>query len=236
MIEWRNWVLVVIGYLMMGTSAVADDDKMRTIAVSASGHVMAEPDIAMITTGVETYSQSARQALAENSKRVDAVLQAIKGLGIDAKDIATRQFRVMPVYEQVKSSNGADGQRIGGFRVINTAVVTVRDVKKIGDVIDRAAEQGANQFDDIDFTISGLEFKLDEARRDAMRNAIRRAKLYVEAAGAKLGEVVTISEQVIDGGDGGRFYRNSARMAASAPVEPGTQKVGVTVNVVWQLD
>ena len=102
-------------------------------------------------------------------------------------------------------------------------------------MIDRAAEQGANTIGAISFVVSGLETKLDAARREAMRNAIRRAKLYAEAADAKLGAIQTISEQ-FHGRPRQAHFGRAAKMSAAAPIEPGQQKLGVTVHAVWELD
>ena len=117
----------------------------------------------------------------------------------------------------------------------NSARLTVRDVSQVGAVIDRAAEQGANTIGSISFAVSGLETKLDAAREAAMRNAIRRAKLYAAAAGAKLGDIRTISESFHGQPRPAQFGR-AAKMSASAPIEPGQQKLGVTVHAVWELE
>jgi len=215
-------------------SVAKDDDIPRTISVSATGYVMATPDIAELSIGVITEAARAKAALDANSKRFAAVLSAVKGLGVASKDIATEQFRVSPVYERLKS-RAKNHQQIVAFRVHNTATVTIREISKTGDVIDRATTAGANNIGRIDFTVSGLELKLDIARQEAMRNAIRRAKLFAEAAGATLGQVQTISEQFHGAHRPQPVYRRAASMAA-APIAPGQQRLGVTVTTVWLLE
>lgn len=227
-------VLCLVAGLLAPLPTLADDKAARTISVSASGYVTAEPDIAQIAIGVITQAARAKAALEQNSKLFGAVLEAVKGIGVDAKDIATERFQVSPVYARRESSNGYAKNKIDGFRVHNTALVTVRDIKQTGAVIDRAAENGANNIGSISFVVSGLETKLDDARRAAMANAIRRAKLYAEAAGAELGAVKTVSEQYH--GQPRPQGRHVARMSAAAPIEPGQQKLGVTVHVVWELE
>lgn len=227
-------VLCLVAGLLAPLPALADDKSARTITVSASGYVTAEPDIAQIAIGVVTQAPRAKAALEENSKLFGAVLEAIKGIGVDAKDIATERFQVSPVYARRKSSNGYARNKLDGFRVHNSALITVRDIKQTGAVIDRAAENGANNIGAISFVVSGMETKLDDARRAAMANAIRRAKLYAEAAGVELGAVRTVSEQFL--GQPRPQTRHVARMSAAAPIEPGQQKLGVTVHVVWELE
>jgi uncharacterized protein len=210
------------------------ETKPRTITVSASGYVTAQPDIAQIAIGVVTEAKSAKTALEQNSKLAAAVLAGIKRLGIDPKDIATQQFQVSPIYERRKSSSGYAGNRVNGFRVRNIANITVRNIKQTGSVIDRAAELGANDIGAINFVVTDMETKLDEARRAAMHNAVRRAKLYAEAANATLGSIQTVSEQ-FHGRPQAAQFRRTARMSAAAPIEPDQQKLGVTVHAVWSL-
>ncbi|MFT5509360.1 MAG: hypothetical protein ACI89J_002442 [Hyphomicrobiaceae bacterium] len=221
---------VAAGVLGVQPAIAQVETKPRTITVSASGYVTAQPDIAQIAIGVVTEAKSAKTALEQNSKLVAAVLAGIKRLGIDPKDIATQQFQVSRIYKRGKSA----GNRINGFRVRNIANITVRNIKQTGSVIDRAAELGANDIGAINFVVTDMETKLDEARRAAMRNAVRRAKLYAEAANATLGSIQTVSEQ-FHGRPRQAQFRRTARMSAAAPIEPGQQKLGVTVHAVWSL-
>lgn len=226
---------IVIAFMLLAAPAAADDtDKPRSISISATGYVTATPDTARLSIGVLTEEASAAKSLEANSNRFKDVLAEIKRLGIKSEDIATEQFQVRPVYASIKSSSN-NRQEIVAFRVVNSASVTVRDIELLGRLIDSATRKGANQIGNIAFVVSGMEQKLDAARADAMRNAIRRAKLYAEAAGAELGKVHTISEQLQGGGSPQPVYARAARMAA-APIEPGQQKLGVTVTGVWLLE
>jgi uncharacterized protein len=209
--------------------------KERTITVSAEGTTNAEPDQARITIGVVTEAKSAKKALESNSKAFQAVLAGMKRLGIDARDIATQQFQVNPIYARQTKSSGRTRSEIDGFRVLNAANITVRRIEQTGAVIDRATELGANNIGAIDFVVSDIEQKLDVARREAMQNAIRRAKLYAEAAGATLGEILTINEQM-SGPPAHRPQMREARMSMAAPIEPGQQTLSITINAVWKLE
>ena len=111
--------------------------------------------------------------------------------GIDAKDIQTASFRVEPRY-----TRPIEGQapKIDGYSVTNEVQVLVRDLDKLGDILDRLVTAGANQTAGLNFEVSKAETLLDEARQQAVANALRRAKLYATAAGAEVGEVLTIVE------------------------------------------
>lgn len=204
----------------------------RIVSVAATGTVHAPPDSARITTGVVSEGATAREALDANSKAMRALIDGLKALGLDAKDIQTSQLGVEPRYEHYK-----DGRppRINGYRVVNQVRILLRDIGKVGEVIDRSITLGANQLGGISFEVSNAEALKDEARRQAMANGLRRAQIYATAAGAEVGRVLSISEtsrglqpQPIGGGV-------RMAMAESAPVEPGQQALEVTVYVTWSL-
>ena len=234
--NWMAAAMIATAAMAGAATAQADDKHPRTITINATGSVEAEPDYATISLGVLTEAEKAGKAVADNATAMSRVIEAFKKAGIPAKDIATEQYAINPIYANYKSASGGQTNRIDGFRVTNSATVTARDVTRIGELIDLAAENGANQFTDISFRVSGLDEKLDAARRDAMSNAIRRGKLYAEAAGVELGKVMTISEHVHGIAPQPQYRSREASMAASTPIEPGQQRLSVSVSVVWELD
>ena len=214
------------------TAMAADGDKLeRTISVSASGTVTAEPDIAHISAGVTTEGETAKDAIARNSAVMGKLIEGLKGAGIAARDIQTTTLQVEPRYTQPK--DGRPGA-ISGYRVVNQVRLTVREVKRLGEVLDQAIALGANQINSIGFDVADAETLKDEARKQAMVNAKRRAELYATAAGAQLGQVLRISE----GGAGDFAIRPMAgarSMAASVPIEAGTRTLTVHVDVTYAL-
>lgn len=210
--------------------AMADDDDKRRITISATGSVDAEPDMVRFSTGVVTQGDTAKAALDENSKRMRNVIDGLKALGISAKDIQTSAFNINPRYARRKTGQS----EIDGFEVRNTLMVLIRDPDALGGVLDKAATLGANQFGGIDFIVSETDTLLDKARTNAIKAAKRKAALYVEAAGARLGRVLRIRE-------GGRasgprpMMKGRAMVAESAPIESGTTTVSISVSVTWAL-
>ena len=175
----------VLGLALLGAlpAAHADDEKpRRSITVSASGTVSVEPDQARITSGVTADGATAREALTANTAAMQKVIGALKEAGIDAKDIQTASFRVEPRY-----TRPIEGQapKIDGYSVTNEVQVLVRDLDKLGDILDRLVTAGANQTAGLNFEVSKAETLLDEARQQAVANALRRAKLYAAAAGPR---------------------------------------------------
>lgn len=204
----------------------------RTISLSATGSVKTTPDKVEITTGVTSEGQTARDALYKNTQAMTKVVEGLKEAGIEAKDIQTTNFSISPIYEQKKQGQAAF---IIGYRVTNQVHITVRDTGKLGDILDKVVSLGANQVGSISFGVSEPEALKDEARKQAMRNAIADAKLYAETAGVELGPVLTITEE--DGGYIPRYAEAAAPMAMdkAVPIEAGTTTVQIRIRVTWEL-
>ena len=159
------------------------------------------------------------------------MIEALKSEGIDPKDIQTATFTVSPRYETRDDGRPA---RIVGYSAVNSVSVTSHDIEKLGAILDQLVSVGANSIGAISFDIDNPDDKQNEARKLAMEDAIGKAKLYVAAAGAELGPVMTIIEQ------GGYIPRSGgpmmeASIAKPVPIEPGIQTVDVAVQVTWEL-
>jgi uncharacterized protein YggE len=221
---------------LLARPAGAEEAPRPTLTLTGTGEVFAEPDTALISSGVVTEAKTAREALDANNEAIAAVIAAIKDAGIEPKDIQTSGFTVQPRYHYPKKSDEAEAPKIVGYRVSNTVTVKVRDLAKLGGVLDKAVTVGANNISGIDFLVSDADKRLDEARAIAMKDAIRKAGIYADAAGVKLTRIVSINEV------GG--YRPMPRKAAmamraeaapSVPVEAGEQALSVEVNVTWEI-
>ena len=132
-------------------------------------------------------ADTAKEALARNSTVMAKLIDGLKALGIAPEDIQTTSVNVEPRYVQAKDGRPAT---ISGYRVVNQVRLTVREVKRLGEILDGAIALGANQVNGIGFDVSNAETLKDEARKQAMSNARRRAELYATAAGAQLGSVL----------------------------------------------
>lgn len=227
-------ICAVMALVLTTFSAAAEDPRMdRTITVSATGTATAVPDSARIQTGVVSEAATAREALSANNAAMAKLIDGLKETGIEPKDIQTANFNLNPRY-----TNPADGQPpvIDGYQASNQVEVHVRNLDKIGDVLDKLVTLGANQMNGIVFDVSNAETLRDAARKDAIANARRRAKLYADAAGAKVGKVMAINE---GGSVEPRPYFKAGRVAAamdSVPVERGTQSLEANVTVTWELE
>lgn len=204
--------------------------RTSTVTVAGTGTVSAAPDMAEITTGVVTQAPTAAQALAANSQAMERLLQALGALGVAARDIQTTNISVSPLRRQ-----GRDGQppEITGYEVTNQRV-KVRDLSRLGRVLDQQVGQGANLVYGIQFGRQEPAPLLDEARKRAMADARRKAELYAVAAALKVGRVVAVQEA----GAVSPRSEMAPRMAMSAavPVAPGEQEIQASVTVTFTLE
>jgi uncharacterized protein YggE len=212
--------------------ALADEAPKRTISLSATGAIETPPDKVDISTGVTSQADTAKEALAKNTEAMSQVVAALKEDGIDPKDIQTSNFSVSPLYEDRKENRSP---KIIGYQVANSVRITVHDIGKLGDILDKAVTLGANDVGSIEFGVDEPEALKDKARQLAMQNAIANAKLYAEAAGVKLSKILTINE---DQGPIVARYAAPApmEMAKAVPIEAGTATVEVRVHVSFELE
>ncbi len=141
------------------------------------------------------------------------------------------------VYPARQEDGSQAAPRIVGYQVSNSVTARLRALDKIGMVLDAAVKAGANQIQGITFDVAKADELADEAREDAFANARRKAELYAKAAGAKLGDVLSIREAKGDGPQPGpRVMRMEAAKADAVPVETGEQTLHVEVEVTWALE
>ena len=225
--------LLALVPLQAAPALAHDGSDKRTISLSASGAVKTTPDKVDISTGVTTEAKTAREALDQNTEAMIKVVEALKADGIDANDIQTVNFSVGPVYEQK-----AEGKPpvVVGYRVTNQVRITLHDIKKLGAILDKVVTLGANQIDGIEFGVEEPEALKDEARKLALKNVTVNAKLYAEAAGVGLGQILSVTEE--ESSYQPRYAPMATRMdsAKEAPIEAGTASVEVRVRVSWELN
>ncbi len=215
-------------------------EKPFRFSITGHGEVKTEPDIAYLTLGTQTREKTAAEALAANTKAMRAVFDLLKSeFDIAEKDMATSNFAITPVYERYPQKPGhpTPPPKLVAYDVSNTLTVRVRDLEKLGRIIDAVVRAGANRVQGLSFGVSNRSKLLDEARRKAVADAKARAKLYAEAVGFALGPVVEVRE----GGvrplpvRRGRFMAKAmmAEEAAPVPVARGEQSMRVDVTITW---
>jgi uncharacterized protein YggE len=199
------------------------------IVVVGEGKISAAPDYAVIRSGVTSRAKTAAEAIDANSKAMTAVIAALTGSGIAQKDIQTARFSVQPVYAAPQP--GAE-QKLTGFSASNQVAVTVRDIGKVGDVLDRLIGAGATDVGNIEFLHADISKTLDQAREAAVADARRKAELYARAAGLSLGGVLWITEE---SASMPMPMPVAMRAGAAVPISPGEDVLSVRVTVGFDV-
>jgi uncharacterized protein YggE len=186
------------------------------------------PDVARVSVGVSVTKASVKGARDAAGKSMEAIIAAIKAMGIDEKDIKTSSIDLSPQY------SNSSTPKIIGYRMSEQLQITVRDLDKAGDVVDTATAKGATEVNGLWFEVGEPASALDEARAAAITQARTSAQKMSSAAGVSLGGVVSISESVAS--IPGPYYAGAAlRDEAATPIQPGTQDVQATVTVIFEI-
>lgn len=213
----------------------AAPENLRTLNVTGVGTVYLKPDIVYINVGVNTQRENAAEAVSINKEQTSAVIQAIKDFGVAEKDIRTSNFSIWsnPQYDPSGS-----GTILGtNYSVDNTVYVTIRDIDKLGDLLDAAIAAGANSIYSIQFDVEDKTEANQEARVLAVEDAKNQAQELADVAGLSLVEVQTIS--YYESGVSPNFYGGKGGGGgggeAAVPIQPGQLAVTVTVNLVYSI-
>jgi uncharacterized protein YggE len=207
----------------------------HTLNVNGSAQVMLTPDIAYISIGVHTEAKDATEAVASNNSKSQAVVDALQGQGVDVKDIRTTNFSIYPMDQY----NPTTGEKTGTvFAVDNTVYVTLRDLSKVGAILDAAIAAGANSVYGISFDVENKDAALAEARAKAVENARAQAEQLAQAAGVTLGAIQSIS--YYNSSPVPMYYDNKGigggdRANASVPISAGQLTITVDVSVSYEI-
>jgi uncharacterized protein YggE len=203
------------------------------LSISAQAEARRVPDVATLSAGVVTQAADANAAMRANATQMDKVMAAIKAAGIAERDIRTSGISLNPQYKYVENQSPT----ITGYQASNTVDLKVRDVARLGKVLDALVASGANQVNGPNFEIDQPEPVYDQARRDALQKAQARAEMYAKALGLKVRRIVSISE-----GGGYRppmpmpmMAMARAKNESDTSVAPGETTLTATLDVVFEL-
>ncbi len=221
--------------LVLSACGASTSPAARNLTVSGSGTVYLTPDIAYINIGVNTENTDIAQAVSLNNTQAQALVDALKNMGIAAEDIQTSNFSV---YSNSKADPMTGAASSYSYTVNNTVYVTIRDLSKLGSVLNTAVSSGANNINSISFDVADKTAAQAQARQKAMDNAASLAGELAQTAKLSLGEIQTISYSDVSPspyygygmGGGGAYAPN-----ASVPIQPGQLQVSVSVSVSYAL-
>lgn len=221
--------------LAAAAPAHAQEMKMpRTISLVGHGEVKLPPDMAIVTVGVLSPGNTAAEALSANTSAMSALFAVLKTAGIAERDIQTSNFMVQPRYDY---NQNTQPPKLVGYDVSNTVTVSIRKVDALGGLLDALVKAGSNQINGVMFDVSKRDSALDEARRLATQDAVRKATLYAQALKLSLGPVLSISEGVsYEPPVPMRMKAARAEaMSADVPIAGGEQTLSIDVNITWEI-
>lgn len=220
-------IIVSLAMLLgLAVQAVAEAP-MRVVSVVGEGQVAAVPDMAIISLGVTHDAKTAQTAMEQVNIDVAALLTALAGLKVDARDVQTDQLSVSPIW-----SDSVKSRRIIGFVARNTLSVRVRNLDKLGPVLDAALAAGSNTFNGVQFTLQDPSEQEAQARADAVRDGMAKAAQLAQAANATLGQIITLSEQ---GGVGQPKMMMATARRDSMAIATGEVSVSARVSITFDL-
>jgi uncharacterized protein YggE len=203
--------------------------------LNVTGEVTRVPDLATISAGVVSRASTATAALQDNASRMDKVIAAIKAAGIADRDIQTSSINLNPEYKYVENQ----APQLVGYTASNQVTIRFRDIRNSGKILDALVRQGANQINGPNMSVEHPEAALDEARASAIANGRARAELYARSLGMRVARVVSVSESGSYAPPPAppmpMYARAEAAAAPSTRIEPGEQKLQVTLSMVFEL-
>ena len=214
------------------------------IWVTGEATMGVEPDLVLLTVGVETTAETVALARAEAAEAMDAVVEAVKAHGLEDRDIQTQSFNIWPRYEypEVLSNEGTTRKQVlTGYMVSNLARIKVRNVDGVGAIIDNAAEAGGDttRIHGIDFTIEDPKPFTEQLREEAVADARAKAEHLASLAGVEVGELVYIGEAGA-APPPGPVFAEAALMAradaSSTSISGGELELRLSVQALYAID
>jgi uncharacterized protein YggE len=216
------------------TATNPSQEDRGTIQVTGQAEIAVPADLVRISFTVETEGKSAGEATGQNAREMEAVVSAVRGMGIPGMDVETFGYNLRPEYEV--SRDGTGTRTISGYRALNNIRVSLPDVDATGRVLDRAVEAGANRIADLQFEASDTRDARLQALGEAVSNAREQAQTIASAMGVELGIALEVH-----GGANASSPRSSGEMMfraaaeVSTPVEAGDHLVTASVTITYRI-
>ncbi len=231
------FLFVLAGFALASPARAQQEGRIRII-----GHAVIEvvPDEVTVRIGVSNKAPTPTAALDQNSAAARKLIDFTKKFGVDARDIQTGRVNLQPNTKTVRDQGGTTRQEGDGYTANNTVEVRLTDLKRLGELMRAALDQGATNISGVQFGITDQEKWDADARRKAVEDAVRQATQLTEAAKVKLGRIVEIAHPPrteARGADGlADFPMRRMGAAVAVPVEAGTIRVGAEVEIIWAIE
>lgn len=207
-----------------------------TISVSDKGTIYTKPDLALDYFSVITEAKTVAEALSQNTEKMNAVIDGVKKIGVEEKDLKTINFSIYPRYEWPSQNDPYQGERIlAGYEITQSLEVKIRNLEKVGEIIQAATGAGANESGSLQFQIENQDEIKNQARAEAIKKAKAKAKDLASQLGVGLGKIMYFDES------GANPYYYSAEKTTnmgggeSPQIETGENKIEVTVTITYEI-
>jgi uncharacterized protein YggE len=236
-----SFLIIFLPVLVAASNAEALETRLidinndRWVEVTGEGAIAAAPDFARLTLGVTTAGKDAGETMAANAKTASALVALIKSEGVAPVDIRTSSMSISPMFSQ-QSPGQAREPSITGYSVSNDVTVIIRDIPRLGALLDKAVSAGANSIYGIAYGQNDPSALLDKARPLAVADARRKAEIYAKAGGAQIGRLMALTEEA--GAQPPVAFATRAYLPsppAATPIEAGEDKLKVTVTARFEL-
>ncbi len=219
-----------------GTTTAPQTTNKGKITVNGQGSVAVKPDIAYLNLGVQTDDVDASKAQASNSNSINTIIKLLKDLGVAEKDIQTQNYSVYPKYDYSKVDPNTQNKIIG-YTVNNSVRVTVRDLTKVGTILDKAVASGANSNGGIQFSISDTKKYYEEALSQAIVDAQGKGTVIAKTLSKSISAPVEVIEQSSYSPTPVYYMAEAAKMSTAdtrVPVQEGQLTVSASVQVIYE--
>jgi len=239
-----SFIVDINNKIKQGRYIVQDIESQNTISVSATGEVYTKPDLAITSFSVLTEKATVDEALKENSEKMNKIIEFVKSQGVSDKDLKTTGLNIYPRYEWKRETliwPQPEGKRVLiGYEVRQSLQVKIREMEKVGAIIQGATSAGANQIGDLRFTIDNEDEFKNQARKQAIHEAKEKAKELAKQLGVKLVKIKNFSESGIYP----RYYSLDVSEAVgkgggetpTPQIETGENKIEVTVSIIYEIN
>lgn len=221
----------IIGGLVIQYKALPQN-VLQDIIVSGTGKVFAKPDVAMVSLGVKTQALKSQDAVSQNNEKMNAVIKAVKDLGVAEKDIQTTNYNLSPVYDWTEK-----GQVFKGYTLDQAVAVKIRNFDKINDILDASTSAGANTVGSLQFVVDNKEKALSEARVLAIAEAKAKAEDMAKVSGLSLVKIVNVSEAKNNYPQPfyGMGITNASEKSATPDIQTGQSEIDLTVSLTYRV-
>lgn len=209
--------------------------RIPTLTLTGEGIAEAKPELAVVQVGVAVTAKVAKDALAENSRLLAAALNAAKEAGIEPRDLQTSGLSLRP---DIVRAEKWPHREVIGYQVNNLVTMRVRDISKLGALLDRLVVLGINDIRNISFAVANPAPLIEQARAAAIKDVMEKAQKAAEAANLRIVRVLELGEAGVEAPRPVRtMYVAPAANAPrpEVPVEAGELLYRARVNAVFEI-